>query len=463
MTEKEIHRILEKGEGITVEFKRAESDLPKNLFETVCAFLNRNGGTILLGADDDGTLSGVNGEQAENLAKQFADLSNNPNKLDPVFLLHPSVVDYKGRKLLHVFVPASSMVHKTNGKVFDRSSEGDFEVKSDALISEIYFRKRATFSESIIYPYLNSTHFADGIVEKSKALIRAKNPSHPWLILSDEEFFQAAGVYRTDIKSGEKGFTMAALMLFGRDEIIQSALPHYKIDALLRRDDLDRYDDREYITSNLITAYEKLMAFVTKHLPDKFYLEGDARLSLRDWIFREIISNLLIHREYTNAHPATFIIYRDQVVIKNANKPHFHRILEPGNFEPFPKNPNLAKFFVQMNRAEDLGTGIRNVFKYLKHYTGTIPVFKEEDLFVVEVPLGEKAIDKEVDGLAENETIILQAIATDPRISARQLASKIKTAERTVHRYLKSLQIKGKIKRVGSRKGGHWELVGKMS
>ena len=44
-----------------------------------------------------------------------------------------------------------------------------------------------------------------------------------------------------------------------------------------------------------------------KHLPDKFFLEGMQRVSLRDKIFREIIANMLIHREYTNAFPSSFI------------------------------------------------------------------------------------------------------------------------------------------------------------
>ena len=68
--------------------------------------------------------------------------------------------------------------------------------------------------------------------------------------------------------------------MFGKDETIQSAIPHYKIDALLRRLDLDRYDDRENIRCNLTDAYDKLMNFVAKHLPDKFYLEGDQRIQI---------------------------------------------------------------------------------------------------------------------------------------------------------------------------------------
>jgi ATP-dependent DNA helicase RecG len=53
LNEKEIQNIIDKGEGLKVEFKKATNKLPKNLFETVCAFLNREGGSIVLGVDDD--------------------------------------------------------------------------------------------------------------------------------------------------------------------------------------------------------------------------------------------------------------------------------------------------------------------------------------------------------------------------------------------------------------------------
>jgi ATP-dependent DNA helicase RecG len=52
-----------------------------------------------------------------------------------------------------------------------------------------------------------------------------------------------------------------------------------------------------------VEAYEQLMDFANRRLPDKFYLEGDRRISLRTTIFREIVANLIIHREYTNAAP----------------------------------------------------------------------------------------------------------------------------------------------------------------
>ena len=383
-----IRHLIEQGEGISVEFKRASRELPESVFETVCAFLNRNGGAILLGVTDNKDVSGIERHQATRLCQQIANLSNNPQKLFPTFLLEPHLVEYQNTTLIYIYVPISSQVHKCNGKIYDRSADGDFELKTDEQIKSLYHRKSILYSENTIYPYLAECDFVAGLVERMRRLIRLNRPDHPWNELANADFFKTAGLYRKDLMTGNEGFTMAALLLFGKDEIIQSAIPHYKIDALVRKENIDRYDDREHIRCNLIEAYDRLMNFVAKHLPDTFYLQGDQRISLREKIFREIIANLLIHREYNNAFPASFVIYKDRVECKNANKPHFIGQLFPGQFEPFPKNPNLAQMFTQMGRSEELGTGVINVYKYSKAYSGSDEiVFREDDIFITRVPL----------------------------------------------------------------------------
>jgi len=55
------------------------------------------------------------------------------------------------------------------------------------------------------------------------------------------------------------------------------------------------------------------MEFGRKHLPDKFFLEGDQRKSLRSIITREMIANTLIHREYTSTYQAKFVIERERI------------------------------------------------------------------------------------------------------------------------------------------------------
>jgi len=472
MTESDILNIINQGEGITVEFKSTLKGLPENLFETVCAFLNRNGGTILMGIGDKKDVVGVNASQAESLCKDLASLSNNPNKIEPVFLLHPTIIAFRGKKLIHVFVPASSQVHKTGGKVFDRSADGDFWIKTDDQIRQMYLRKSSYFSESTIYPFLTEFDFMPGILERVRKIIAINRPAHPWNELADKEFYRTAGLYRRDLQTGAEGFTLASLLLFGKDEVIQSALPHYKIDAILRKVDQDRYDDSENIRCNLIDAYDKLLSFVEKHLPDKFYMIGDQRISLREKIFREIIANMLIHREYTNAFPSSLIIYNDRVETRNANRPHVYGQLYPDTLQPFPKNPRLAQLFTQMGRSEELGTGLRNVYKYSKIYSGNDNiVFLEEDIFKATIPLTVKVTGKGTSKVTfgvtgkvtvkvtENQKRIMQLISKNNSITTLELSEKVGISQRKIKENLRKLKESGQVIRVGNERTGHWELI----
>ncbi|WP_082886473.1 ATP-binding protein [Flavisolibacter tropicus] len=55
MTPQGIKDILQQGEGIEVEFKESLFELNKSTFESICAFLNRKGGYLLLGVANDGS------------------------------------------------------------------------------------------------------------------------------------------------------------------------------------------------------------------------------------------------------------------------------------------------------------------------------------------------------------------------------------------------------------------------
>jgi len=56
-------------------------------------------------------------------------------------------------------------------------------------------------------------------------------------------------------------------------------VPQYRTDALIRRQDLERYDDRMDVRVNLIEAYSVLLEFFEKHMSDPFYLEATVRIS----------------------------------------------------------------------------------------------------------------------------------------------------------------------------------------
>ena len=394
MSKERVEKLLLQKENIRLEFKQSQHDLPANLFETICAMLNREGGDVLLGAANDGTIIGVEEARVETLKANLVNLSNNAQKIDPPFILFPQTYSINGQTIIHIQVPGSSQVHKSAGIVYDRSNDGDFSVTQPQQIAELYNRKRNFYTEGLIYPALRFEDFKPELFPIIRNLIRNNNAAHPWLALSDVSLLQMAGLWKRDLQTGQEGYTLAAALLLGKDPVIHQILPHYKIDALLRKVNADRYDDREYIQTNLIEAYDQVMAFVAKHLSDKFFMEGDQRVSLRTKIFREIVANLIVHREYTNAHPTTFIIYKDRVETENANNPHGAGFIDPDHFAPFPKNPTIAKFFIQLGQVDELGSGVLNVNKYMDYYSpGKKPVFREGSTFKTIIPLDEIELD----------------------------------------------------------------------
>ena len=63
--------------------------------------------------------------------------------------------------------------------------------------------------------------------------------------------------------------------------------------------------------------------------------------------------------------------------------------ITPENVRPVSKNPIIAAFFKEIGRADELGSGTRNLYHYTRLYSGVDPVIDEEDAFSVTVPLND--------------------------------------------------------------------------
>lgn len=496
-----VKKLLNRKEDIRLEYKKATNDLPKNLFESICAMLNRDGGDILLGVDDNGIITGIDEACVDKMITNISNISNDPLKIEPPFILFPQKYKIDEKWIIHIQVPASSQVHKTVGVIFDRSNDGDFKIQQAHQIAELHNRKRNYYTENIIYPALRFEDFKESLFPKVRNLMRSFKPNHPWLALNDRDLLIKAGLWKQDYQTNREGYTLAAALLFGKDEVIQNIIPHYKIDAVVRIENITRYDDREYIQTNLIEAYETLMNFTAKHLPDKFYLEGGQRVSLRSKIFREIIANLIVHREYTNAYPCRFIIYSDRVETENASNPKYYGKINPNDFTPYPKNPTIAKFFLQLGIVEELGSGVLNVSNLAKEYSnGGDASFIEGDVFKMIIPLNakagdvnggvnpkngdvnrgisfEKIIGNQLDAFIKNS--VNQGIITQPYssvitslvkivniiyvsengISSKSIANEINRSVRTVEKHLKVLRDTNIIEFKGSPKTGRYYLT----
>jgi ATP-dependent DNA helicase RecG len=384
-----LHSFLTIGETVAVEFKRCGNGIESDVYESVCSFLNRFGGDLFMGVLDNGTVLGIPEKAAPDMVKNFIKVISNPDLFTPTVYLAPEVIkDEDGHTIIHVHIPPSAEVHSYKRVIYDRVDDADVKVTATSQIAAMYIRKQNVFTEKKVYPYVGMDDLRLDLLPKVRRLaVNHAGGSHPWEHMDDQELLQSAGLYGVDLATGEKGYNLAAIMLLGKDDLIINACPAYETDALVRKVNVDRYDDREIIRTNLIESFDQLMEFARKHLPDKFFLEDEISVSLRNVLAREMIGNTLMHREYTSSYAAKFIIEKDRMYVENANRATREGIITPENLEPNPKNPIIASFFRNIGRADRLGSGVRKLFKYSKFYSGQEPQFIEGDVFRIIVPL----------------------------------------------------------------------------
>lgn len=472
---KTLQSILTIGETIAVEFKRCGNGIESDTYETVCSFLNRFGGDIFMGVLNDGTVVGVPKKAAPDMVKNFIKVVSNPALFSPTVYLVPEIIDYdEERTIIHVHIPPSAEVHSYKKIIYDRVDDADIKVTATGAIAQMYIRKQNIFTEKKIYPYAKMEDLRLDLLPKIR--IMAQNHAggkHPWASMDDQELLKSAGLYGRDIATGEEGYNLAAIMLLGKDDVILNVAPAYVTDALVRKVNVDRYDDREVIKTNLVESYERLMEFGKKNLPDKFFLEDTVNKSLRNTILREMVSNVLMHREFSNNYTAKFVIEKERMYVENANRAANDGYITVDNLEPNPKNPIIASFFRNIGYADQLGSGVRNLFKYSKYYSGQEPEFMEGDVFRIIVPLDDEysfdfgllkdetpnadkvpinADKVATDSLTQQQKIVFHFVLEKGQITSHQAETLLAVKQRRARIILGEMVDQGVLERHGSYK-----------
>ena len=166
------------------------------------------------------------------------------------------------------------------------------------------------------------------------------------------------------------------------------------------------------------------------------------------------------------------IIDNEKIMIENSNLAHGMGVLDLQKFVPFPKNPAISKVFREIGLADELGSGMRNTYKYTKLYSGVDPLFEERDIFRTIIPLKKIATQK-VGGssvaqdVAQNVAqdvaqdkialaeFIKEKIRKNDKITRKMIANEAGVSIKTIERAIKEIN---NLKYVGRGSNGHWEL-----
>lgn len=163
------------------------------------------------------------------------------------------------------------------------------------------------------------------------------------------------------------------------------------------------------------------------------------------------------------------IIDDEKINVENSNFAHGMGALDLQKFESFPKNPAISKVFREIGLADELGSGMRNTYKYTQLYSGQNPLFEEGDIFRTIIPLKKIATQKvggenvprnvpqDVSRMSfeELKSKIVEMIKKDSKVSRKFMAETLGVSEKTITRYIKDIP---NIQYVGKGKNGHWEV-----
>ncbi|MDF1549292.1 MAG: ATP-binding protein [Bacteroidales bacterium] len=128
------------------------------------------------------------------------------------------------------------------------------------------------------------------------------------------------------------------------------------------------------------------------------------------------------------------------------------------NYKSTPRNRLTADFCKSMGLIEKYGSGIKRIVAYFKEARLTTPEFRNiSDGFMVIV--FSDSSDKVTDKVTENQQRIISLILEKSTITSMELSEIIGISDRKTKDNIKKLKSMGIIRRIGSDKGGHWQII----
>ena len=139
-------------------------------------------------------------------------------------------------------------------------------------------------------------------------------------------------------------------------------------------------------------------------------------------------------------------------------------------FTPYPKNPLLASFFINIGRADVLGSGVRNLYKYTKIYSGGEPELVEGDVFRTTIPLV-YSVDSVSDKVSDNTQMsdkasdktssdtLLNYLRENGEVTAAEAAKILNRSAQTARRILSQLVTEGLVSASGANRNRKYRLI----
>ena len=395
MTIEELLKALELGEDQDLEFKAAQGGLPRSIWETVSAFANTAGGTIVLGVteqDDKFEIVGIN--KPNILIKGFWDIHNNPQKLNYPICRDSDVttLTIEKKTVICIQIPQASRRQRPiyiNGNPIGgtckRNYEGDYRC-TEFEVRQMLRDAGEDPSDGQILEGFTVTDLDTESLMAYRNRFASRNPDHPFLAKSDRDLLEDLGGWRRDRVSKIEGVTLAGILMFGKERSILDALPHFHLDyqEQFSTDPDVRWTYRLTVdgkwTPNLFNFYYRVYPRLVEKIDVPFKLDKTAARLEETHVheaLREALINTLIHADHQTTHSISILHRHDVFIFVNPGRLRIssEQLYQGGLSDP--RNPNLLKMFQMLGLVERAGSGFQKILRAWGEQHWFIPLVAE--------------------------------------------------------------------------------------
>lgn len=389
-------------ESVDLECKLAagrdgQGAVPEDFWPTYSAFANTQGGLVVLGVrEHQGRLTVHGIANVPKVRKELFDLLSNRKKVSVNLLADSAVreVVIEGNTILLIEIPRATRKQRpvfltTNplaGNTYRRLNDGDRALPDDEVKRMLAEQVEDSRDDRLLKGY----DFDDldiGTFRAYRQVFTNRDPGHVWNSLEDREFLRHIGGMRNDRETGERGLTLAGLLMFGKLTSIQEELPNYMLDYQESPETKTeaRWIDRLTLdgkwTGNLYDFFRKVFIKLTADLKVPFRLEKGERKDETPVheALREALVNVLVHADYSDRASVLVVKRPDMFSFRN---PGLMRIpvetaLQGG--ESDCRNRTLHKMFRLIGVGEQAGSGIPKIYRGWASQHWRAPALYERD------------------------------------------------------------------------------------
>lgn len=175
----------------------------------------------------------------------------------------------------------------------------------------------------------------------------------------------------------------------------------------------------------------------------------------------EAIVNAIVHNDWSITEPLVSFFSNRIEILSHGGLPHNQTIENFLEGISIPRNEKLMRIFLNMGIVEHTGHGIPTI---IKRYGRQAFEIKDNYIKVI-IPFDEKVLEQQNVGLnvglnlTHSEDEVIKILLENPNSTAESISNELSLSKRTIERILSSLQVKGVIERIGSKKMGRWKVI----